>query len=214
MPVLKNPKHEIFAQQRAKGMSAGMAYVKAGYKRHDSSASRLTNSKRIQERIAEIQAEALTPVMQSIQYDNQSVLDELARVGFSSIRNVFNDDGRIKSVIEMDDNTLRSIKKIKAREEYGEDGNQIATLYEIEFWDKLNALSKLGDHFELFGKSKQIADDPLRKFASLLMDAAARPFPLSSPDTPALQSQRRAPQGRSIGPQVEDAELLEEDVEP
>jgi len=212
MPVLKNPKHEIFAQQRAKGMSYLMAYVKAGYKRHEGNAYRLSQNESVKRRIADIQAEALTPVIESIQYDTQSVLDELARVGFSSIRNVFDDEGFIKSVIDMDDNTLRAIKKIKAREEYDDDGKKAATLYEIEFWDKLNALSKLGDHFELFGKSKQIADDPLRKFATLLMDAAARPFPLSSPDTPA---QHAAPQGRSIGPQVQDARIIEdEDVEP
>ncbi len=38
MPVLKNARHERFAQNVAKGMSAAEAYEKAGYKRNDGSA--------------------------------------------------------------------------------------------------------------------------------------------------------------------------------
>jgi hypothetical protein len=31
MPILANPKHELFAQGRAKGLSIKEAYAKAGY---------------------------------------------------------------------------------------------------------------------------------------------------------------------------------------
>ncbi len=37
MPVLKNSRHERFAQNVAKGMSATEAYEKAGYKPNDGS---------------------------------------------------------------------------------------------------------------------------------------------------------------------------------
>lgn len=38
MPILRNTRHEAFAQNLAKGMSAAAAYRKAGYKANDGSA--------------------------------------------------------------------------------------------------------------------------------------------------------------------------------
>ncbi len=58
MPVLKNTRHERFAQNVAKGMSATEAYEKAGYKRNDGSAGRLHRNAQVKERIAELQNRA------------------------------------------------------------------------------------------------------------------------------------------------------------
>lgn len=55
MPVLKNPKHEKFAQLRAKQMCADKAYVEAGYKRDRGAASRLSANVSIKARILELQ---------------------------------------------------------------------------------------------------------------------------------------------------------------
>lgn len=54
MPALQNPKHERFAQDLAKGMSASEAYVSAGYKESRSAASRLSTNVNILARVAEI----------------------------------------------------------------------------------------------------------------------------------------------------------------
>jgi phage terminase small subunit len=58
MPVLKNAKHERFAQWLAKGKTATEAYAEAGYKPHDSNAARLSGNDRIQARLAELQDRA------------------------------------------------------------------------------------------------------------------------------------------------------------
>jgi len=55
MPVLTNPKWEIFAQELAKGSSQLEAYVAAGYKPDDGHANRLAGYGRITARIAELQ---------------------------------------------------------------------------------------------------------------------------------------------------------------
>lgn len=55
---LKNARHEKFAQELAKGRSQVAAYVKAGFKGHDSAAARLFGNVRIRERVAELQAAA------------------------------------------------------------------------------------------------------------------------------------------------------------
>ncbi len=58
MPVLKNARHEKFAQNLAKGMSATEAYEKAGYKANGPNAGRMTKNDEIVERVAELQNRA------------------------------------------------------------------------------------------------------------------------------------------------------------
>lgn len=54
MPVLKNPKHERFAQELAKGATATDAYTAAGYRGDRTAASRLSTKVNIQERVAQL----------------------------------------------------------------------------------------------------------------------------------------------------------------
>ena len=54
MPVLKNPKHERFAQEVAKGLSAAQAYEKAGYAPNRHNASALAQKQPIQARVSEL----------------------------------------------------------------------------------------------------------------------------------------------------------------
>lgn len=62
MPVLKNARHEKFAQAIAKGKSATEAYAEAGYKAHQPSASRLLSNVMVGARVEELQARALKKV--------------------------------------------------------------------------------------------------------------------------------------------------------
>jgi uncharacterized small protein (DUF1192 family) len=54
MPVLTNPKHELFAQGLAMGMSAVDAHEAAGYKRDDGNASKWAAKPEVQARVQEI----------------------------------------------------------------------------------------------------------------------------------------------------------------
>jgi phage terminase small subunit len=58
MPILKNIRHERFAQGLAKGMIQDAAYEAAGYKPDRGNATRLTAHDSIRARVAEIQARA------------------------------------------------------------------------------------------------------------------------------------------------------------
>ena len=55
MPVLSNQKHEIFAQELAKGTSASQAFVNAGYSKNDGNASRLNGNEKVRARVLELQ---------------------------------------------------------------------------------------------------------------------------------------------------------------
>lgn len=58
MPVLDNPKHELFAQALAEGMTQIEAYAQVGYEPNESHASRLARNGKVSERVFEIQGEA------------------------------------------------------------------------------------------------------------------------------------------------------------
>ena len=57
MAILKNPKHEAFAQARARGLSIDRAYEEAGYKPNRGNAARMNTNEGVTARIAELQAE-------------------------------------------------------------------------------------------------------------------------------------------------------------
>lgn len=61
MPKLKNEKHELFAQQLAKGKNLSQAYAAAGYHPCRQNASRLSSKDDIKQRVLETQTQAATP---------------------------------------------------------------------------------------------------------------------------------------------------------
>jgi phage terminase small subunit len=58
MPILSNPRHELFAQEIAKGKTAEAAYRLAGYKPSVKNAQRLKASKSVRSRVSEMQSRA------------------------------------------------------------------------------------------------------------------------------------------------------------
>lgn len=73
MPVLKNARHETFAQGLAKGLTADEAYQKAGFKPNRGNAATLKANQSILDRVAEIQGKAAAKAGVTI----QSLTDEL-----------------------------------------------------------------------------------------------------------------------------------------
>ena len=83
MGTLQNARHETFAQNLAKGMSASKAYREAGYKPNDQNAARLTRNDEVRDRIAELQgstAKQITDVRDAARQHTQAAVDTLALV--------------------------------------------------------------------------------------------------------------------------------------
>jgi len=81
MPILKNPKHELFAQEIAKGHSATEAYVLAGYSHNEGNAGRLNRNEQVSNRVKEI----LTVAADKCGVTIERVMAELAKIGFSNM---------------------------------------------------------------------------------------------------------------------------------
>lgn len=58
MPVLKNARHETFAQGLAKGLTSDEAYAAAGFTPNRGNATRMKANESIQKRVAEITSKA------------------------------------------------------------------------------------------------------------------------------------------------------------
>ncbi len=58
MPILKNPRQELFAQELSMGATADEAYVLSGYKENHGNAGRLKANEAVRARVREILSEA------------------------------------------------------------------------------------------------------------------------------------------------------------
>lgn len=73
MAMLKNARHELFAQARAAGKSVDESYVEAGFTPHRGNAHRLSTNESVQARVNEL----LERSARGVAIDRQWVLDRL-----------------------------------------------------------------------------------------------------------------------------------------
>ena len=148
MPVLKNARHERFAQNKAKGKSTGPAYTAAGYKATGHSAEvaggRLLKNVEVRNRIAELMAPAIEAAEASV----ERVLREMTRLAFYDMTAIFEvqDDGKItlRDPTSLPEDLRRAIVAIKPVR-VGDD-----LQYECKFADKQKALDSLARHLQMF----------------------------------------------------------------
>jgi phage terminase small subunit len=82
LAALSNPKHELFAQELAKGKSQAEAYSEAGYKPSEQNASRLTRNDKVQTRVAEIQGRAVIRTQITL----ASLMEEAAEIQAAALK--------------------------------------------------------------------------------------------------------------------------------
>lgn len=156
MAVLKNAKHERFAQGMAKGMTADEAYEAAGYKPDRGNASRLTANDSIKIRVTEI----LGRGAERAAITEEMVLRELGKIAFADIRKAVrwgrnpgdttskNADPNGLGIYpvslipseEMDDDTAGAVAEVSLTQ----------TGIKIKMHDKKAALVDIGKHLGMF----------------------------------------------------------------
>jgi phage terminase small subunit len=89
---------------------------------------------------------------------SRRVLIELARIGFSDIGKIFNPDGTIKPITEIDEKTRAAIASIEVLEIWtgkGENRIKIGETKKIKLRDSVEALKTLAKHLKLTGEDKE-----------------------------------------------------------
>ena len=177
MAVLRNPKHEIFAQELATGKHVFDAYKHAGFKRpRDSNARRLRNTPEIRERVKEI---ALV-FAEEAGVHSGAVQLELARLAFANMRDyvVIGKDGL--PYVDLSELTREqaaaisefSVDTIEGKEREA-DGKSKPTVTRVKFklHDKRGALSDLA---KILGVVKEPVADALTGMGEKLDRALQR----------------------------------------
>jgi phage terminase small subunit len=133
---------QCFADEYLVDFDAAAAHIRAGYKargrsgRNSAKALLATNAVRayIQHRLARIS--------DKLEVTSEHSLQELARIAFFDPRKMYEDDGTIKAVKDMDDDTRAAIASVEI----------IGGTTRIRLASKIDALGKLALHFGLLTK--------------------------------------------------------------
>lgn len=145
-------KQKRFIDEYLKDLNATQAAIRAGYSEktaHSIGNENLTKPE-IQERIRERQED----LKKRNEITADAVIQELAKIGFMDIGELFNDDGIIKNPTILSDKAKAAVSSVKiTKRTYGKDDNETEEeTTELKLWDKCKALEQLGRHLGIFAE--------------------------------------------------------------
>jgi phage terminase small subunit len=153
--AIPSPRQKRFVEEYLVDLNATQAAIRAGYspKTAEAQCSRLLSHVKVQRAIEARMAER----SKRTEVTADRVLLEIARLGFSDLRRLFDEDGRLKRPDEWDDDTAASIASIEIVSRSLGDG-VVEYVRKIKLWDKGKALDQLRKHLGLYrdqGPSKR-----------------------------------------------------------
>lgn len=142
-----NPKQLKFSNEYLKGVSATQAAITAGYSKKTAKniATRLLTFVHIQ---AYIEARKEKAVEKS-EITIERIQQEYARIAFFDIRRIYNPDGTLIPIKDLDDDTAAAISSIESIQELYR-GKTTGTTKKVKGFDKIRALDGLGKIFGAF----------------------------------------------------------------
>lgn len=147
MPL--NQMQQSFVDQYLVDLNATQAAIRAGYsvKTAASQGQRLLKHPDVAEAV-QVRRSQLQSVTQITQ---ERWLREWARIGFSDLRAIFDADGRLKPLADLDDDVAAAIASVEVTEKLVPGGEgEIERLRKVKVWDKPSALTQIGRHFGWF----------------------------------------------------------------
>ena len=150
-----NQRQQKFAAEYVKSGNATRAAIKAGYSVDTAYAQshKLLKHVGIAAKIQRIRDASL----RRIEVSNDRVVQEIARIAFSDVRRLFDEDGQLKPVKDWSDEDAAAVKSIQVvrRPGVGKDEPD-EYVHKIMLWDKPTALQKLGDHMGMFERKVNV----------------------------------------------------------
>lgn len=137
-------KQKRFCEEYVVDFNGSQAAVRAGYSARSSKehAAYLLTKHNIQAYIKELQR----VTSKKLEITRERVAMEYARIAFSDIRTLFDENGRLKSVKDIDEDTAAALSSVQIDELWGSDGERKAQTGEtkkVKLWDKKGALDSL-----------------------------------------------------------------------
>jgi phage terminase small subunit len=144
------PKQERFVAEYLVDLNATQAAIRAGYsaKTADVQGPRLLGNVGVAEAIAAQQAKQL----ERVNITAEGVLRELAAIGFSDLRAIFDDHGNLRPVNELPDGVAPTIASVEVTKQRTSKAGEVSTeewVSKVKAWDKVRALEMLAKHLGL-----------------------------------------------------------------
>lgn len=128
------------------GGNAAQAAIEAGYS--EATAPQIASRLLKYVNVAALLAELNDKLKERAIVTKEQIAAELAKIGFSDIRQVFDADGNLLPVHEIPDNAAASLAGVDVDQLWGatpEGKAPIGETKKVKMWDKLKALSQLTD---------------------------------------------------------------------
>jgi phage terminase small subunit len=147
-------KQRRFVAEYLVTLNATQAAIRAGYseKTAGSQGERLLKNAEVQK---SVQAGA-SKRLDKLELTGNRVLEEMARLGFSDVREWFDETGRLRPLHELGDNAAKAIASIEIvrekttrKEGETEEVTVEERVVKVRAWDKVRALEMLGKYYGL-----------------------------------------------------------------
>jgi len=148
-----NNKQRTFVEEYLVDLNATQAAIRAGYSEH--TAKDIGCENLAKPNIQTAIAEAMDERSQRTEITADRVLEEIAKIGFLDVRNIFTDADELKAISTLPDDIAAAVVSVevitKPTYEEDDDGNKIVEhVHKIRLADKLKGLEMLGRHLVLF----------------------------------------------------------------
>jgi phage terminase small subunit len=189
------PKQDAFCQELMVDMNATQAAIRAGFSPRN--ASRIGAELLGKTHVASFIAAAKAERAAKVEISAERVIREIARAAFLDIGKVFNEDGSMKLLSEIDEDTRRAIAGIEVTEIRDKDGVVIGYTKKLKFCDKLTALSQLCRHIGLSDKKVTVKanGDSLNLLIQAVQGSAFMPVGIDG-DKPCVEERKASLQIR------------------
>lgn len=148
------PKQQAFVEEYLLDLNAAAAARRAGYS--EKTADRIGHENRRKPEIAEAIQAALAARSQRTEITADRVLEELARIGFSDIRDLFTWDAERAAFVpsrELSEDEAAVIAAVESESvtyTTEDGGTETKVKLKLKTYDKLAALEKIGRHLGMF----------------------------------------------------------------
>lgn len=149
-------RQESFARAYATHFNASRAAIQAGYSKATAfvTGTQVKALPQVQARIAEL----LEPHRREFEVTRERTLLELARIAYADIRELYDENGQLRPIHELEDHvaaTIASVEEERRTEGRGEDAVDIRTK-KVKTHDKMKALEMLSKHLQLYSDAANV----------------------------------------------------------
>lgn len=154
------PKEQIFIREFVATGNATRSAIAAGY---SASTAAVTGSKLLRKaKVSQELAKLREKLLSKLEISAQKVLEGLAELAFFDPRKMFNPDGSMKHVNELDEQTVHALAGMDVEKLFKHFGKgqaeEIGTVTKIRLADRGLNLERLGRHFKLFTDKVEVND--------------------------------------------------------